>query len=333
MNNSIPISTPAVSTPELCEALQQQLRLHFQPHCRIVAMERNLSPYQSSFRLEELSVFLDNGAELKIIFKDLSRAAMSEEALQIKPEFIHEPDREIEIYNKVLAGAGLGTARFLGAVRTGRENRCWIFMEKIAGRELYQLGEMECWRRAAQWLSRFHARFSPEVESLRRAVPLIEYDENYYRIWMQRALRCYSDAEPSKAAAVRWLAERYEKAVAHLASLPIALLHGEFYASNILIAESAEGMRVCPVDWEMAAIGPSGIDLAALVSGNWSEARRSELYRAYFSEPDLDHKNLLYCRLFIAVQWLGWFGLRQPFHQHAYDWLGEALQLARELNL
>jgi thiamine kinase-like enzyme len=31
-----------------------------------------------------------------------------------------------------------------------------------------------------------------------------------------------------------------------------------------------EGWRVCPVDWEMAAVGPGLIDLAALTAGWWT---------------------------------------------------------------
>ena len=66
-----------------------------------------------------------------------------------------------------------------------------------------------------------------------------------------------------------------------LLSLPKTVIHGEFYASNVLVAEGSEGTRVAPVDWELAAAAPGAIDIAALVSGNWPEADREEIVAAY----------------------------------------------------
>jgi len=34
------------------------------------------------------------------------------------------------------------------------------------------------------------------------------------------------------------------------------------------------------------------------------------------------------CRLFLAVQWLGWADKWVPPSEHAHDWLAEALELA-----
>ncbi len=58
------------------------------------------------------------------------------------------------------------------------------------------------------------------------------------------------------------LASAHERALARLAGLPAVFVHGEFYASNILVSPG----RVCPVDWEMAGIGPGVLDLAALAT-------------------------------------------------------------------
>jgi hypothetical protein len=40
-----------------------------------------------------------------------------------------------------------------------------------------------------------------------------------------------------------------------------------------------------------------------------------------------------YCRLHLAVQWLGWAPEWSPPPEHTQDWLGEALGLARKLEL
>src|SRR5262249_24535960 len=99
-------------------------------------------------------------------------------------------------------------------------------------------------------------------------------------------------------------------------TLPATLLHGEFYASNILIESKGARCRVAPVDWEMAAWGTGLLDLAALTAGNWRDEDRTALaltYRAHWSDterwnPPLDEFLLAFdcCRVCLAVQWLGW---------------------------
>ena len=125
--------------------------------------------------------------------------------------------------------------------------------------------------------------------------------------------------------------------------MPKTFLHGEFYASNILVQEANAKLRVRPVDWEMAGYGPGLVDLAALVSGNWTDEQKTEISLAYYEALPVDvHQTtaqqeflttLDYCQLHLAVQWLGWFGRRRPFHAHAQDWLGEVLKLIEKINL
>src|SRR5947209_6646174 len=70
------------------------------------------------------------------------------------------------------------------------------------------------------------------------------------------------------------IAAGFPAVVERLLALPRTLIHNEFYPSNVLIERRREGVRVCPVDWEMAARGPALIDLAALTAGNWNETER-----------------------------------------------------------
>ena len=67
-----------------------------------------------------------------------------------------------------------------------------------------------------------------------------------------------------------------------LASLPPTFLHGEFYASNVIVPERAGEQRVCPIDWELAAVGPALLDLAALVTGGWEQEQRNAIAGAYW---------------------------------------------------
>src|SRR5207248_8034980 len=94
--------------------------------------------------------------------------------------------------------------------------------------------------------------------------------------------------------------------------------------------ETSHGLRVCPVDWERAAIGPGLIDIAALVAGQWPEeqkevmafAYRSDLQRIGADTPDLTglRRQLCLCRLFLAIQWLGW----------SSDWRSEERRVGKE---
>ena len=90
----------------------------------------------------------------------------------------------------------------------------------------------------------------------------------------------------------------------------------------------------------MAAIGPGQIDLAALTAGSWSEDARRSMALAYHAvlpagpwTADALLDGLEYCRLHLAVQWLGWAEGWTPPPDHAHDWLGEALSVAERLGL
>ncbi|MDQ3870623.1 MAG: phosphotransferase, partial [Chloroflexota bacterium] len=123
----------------------------------------------------------------------------------------------------------------------------------------------------------------------------------------------------------------------HLAALPRTLIHGEFYASNVLFDRDAATTRVRAVDWETCGIGPGALDLAALTAGSWNESERCRIERAYVdacpphlrpAKDDLDH-----ARLLLAAQWVGWASEWRPPAEHAHDWRREALTLIEKLGL
>lgn len=137
--------------------------------------------------------------------------------------------------------------------------------------------------------------------------------------------------------ALEWLVDRHRAVVAEVAGLPGTIVHGDCSASNVLVDRSTG--RVCPVDWETAAVGPGLLDLAALTAG-WPPAdacRIADGYRtalgpaapsAEVFESALDH-----CRLQLHMQWLGWAPGWVPPEEHRQDHLGDALVLAERLAL
>jgi phosphotransferase family enzyme len=268
----------------------------------VARLEWRPYPYETSHPLQELEVELADGSALRLIRKDLARPGSS------KPAFLHDPAREIETYRLILEPAALGTAKFYGADGPA------LFVEKVDGTELWQVGELETWQRVAAWLARMHAALEEDAHRPH----LLRYDGDFYRLWLARAKEIGGELGPIGGA--------YERAIERLLALPRTVVHGEFYPSNVLVADQ----RICPVDWEMAAAGPGLLDLAALAGGAWSERERAAIVRAY---GDVDEESLDCCRLHLAVRWLGWSAGWSPPTEHARDWHGEALELAGRLGV
>ena len=283
-------------------------------------LEHHPYAYRTSFPLEEIRVLLEDGREVSVIVKSLARDGLDEHARLAKPEFLHDPMRELVVYTEILAGPDLGTARCYGSVAPPEADRYLLFLEKVDGVELWQIGELDTWEAAARWAAGLHAEVKPASSS-----HLIRYEADFLRSWIDRAVEFADGPE------LRRVSARYDTVVERLAALPPVFVHGELYASNVLVGP---GLRICPVDWEMAGIGPGVLDLAALVSA-WGDEEAARLTRAYqdalpgtFEPGDLDC-----ARLHLAVQWLGWSRDWTPPREHATDWLAEAVAAADRLGL
>lgn len=294
----------------------------------VASLTRRSLPYRSSFAIEVVEVHAHNRETLAIVFKDVGPGALSHEAVAAKPAFMLDPEREVIVYREILDRASLGTPALLGSVLDPTAERYWLFLELVDGEPLWNIAAMEAWEEAARWLARLHAR---------RPVPasaaLLHYDASWYEVWLRRACAV-------APAALETAARVHPRAVERLTALPSGLLHGEFYASNVLIAGDADEHRVCAVDWETAGIGPGVLDLAALTAGGWAADQRERLALAYhgaWSEAGgggsmSDLLAALVCaRLQVALQWIGWSSDWRPPSEHAQDWLAVAIEAAREL--
>jgi Phosphotransferase enzyme family len=296
-------------------------------------LRRRPSEYRTSFPLEELDVELEDGARLRLAFKRLAWDGLDERARLAKPEFLHDPRREPAVYSSILEPAALGGPHYWGSVIEPERGRYWLFVEWVEGRELYQVGELPLWEEAARWLARLHTKLGPEVEHYAEVAPLLNHDVAFYRRWMQRALEFARTSEGPASRGAEWLAERHEPVVEALLALPRTVIHGEFYASNVLVATETAQPRVAPVDWELAAVGPGLTDLAALLSGDWADEDRRALAAAY-GAAGASLEGLEFARLQLAIQWLGWAPPEWvPPEGQRHDWLGEAVALAEGLGL
>ena len=315
-----------ISDRSLGTALQRGM-----PGRVVVGLQRRPSAYRTSHALEEVDVELDDGARIELMFKHLARAALSPQAREAKPRFVHDSLREIELYRDVLDGAGLGAPHFHGAV----PERGWLFLERVHGFELYQVGERSTWEHVARELARVHDRLAATAARAPRA---IRYDAGWYRRWPRRALRfATARGETDAARVLERLAAGYEPVIARLLALPRTVIHGEFYASNVLVDDPVHPCRVAPVDWEQAGVGPGLVDLAALTAGGWGDDERDAIagaYREVSADGLADDEfaiGLEACRLHLAFQWLGWSEEWSAPAEHRQDWLAEATRAAERL--
>jgi hypothetical protein len=331
-----------VDTAELHSSLEMLLgNILGTPHT-IENLQRSPFPYRSSFALEELVVTLDNGLIVELLFKDLSRQALSEAGKRAKLIFLYEPRREIAIYRHILAAHLPDAAVCYGAVVDVDQARYWLFLEKVQGVPLYEVG-LATWQAVACWLATMHTRFAQQTKlgELAAVGSLLRYSGNFYWLWPRRAqtfLHQMQPALPTKTLErFDRLVANYDQVVERLLALPVTFIHGEFYAANVLVRETTGELRICPVDWEMAGLGPGLLDLAALVAGNWTEEEKTLMALAYYRTlrskggwlPAIDEflAALNCCRLHVAMQWLGWSVEWTPPRHQAQNWLDEVLQV------
>jgi hypothetical protein len=276
------------------------------------------SQYSTSYPLHDLTVTRDNGERLALLVKDLAWESMLPAARDAKPRFLYDPAREIGAYRCVLDPEALGTARCYASA-IGGGSGSWIVLERVPGVPLVEIGDRRPWLAAMRWLARFHADGPQSIDA--PSVPLLRHDESFYRTWMNRARQLVPDER------LAWVAERYDAVVQRLLAQPRVFIHGELYASNVLV----DGPRVCPIDWEMAGIGPALVDVAALVAGpGWNDVDVTGMLGAYCREVDaeLDAEvlaDLDACRVYLAIQWLGWSASWSPPAELAHDWLAVAV--------
>ena len=354
MNSSMSHSVLPADSARACPPARVDLRAALETSFsrrgspRIVDLDARPLPYASSFAIEEADVRFDDGSMLELVCKGTGEAAMLSEARRIKPRFLHNPLREIATYERILSPFAAGAPRFYGSAADRRRGGRWLFLERVSGVPLTEVGDFAVWRQASGWLAGMHARLARATGLARAAalVPLVRYDRDHARVWMGRAQQNL-EADGTQPRSVRRrfaaLASRYESVLDEIAAQPSGFVHGEFFASNVLVETTDGHVRVRPVDWELAGIGPMLMDLAALTAGHWTEDERAEMaasYRSVASEElgtstSLSHGDFMRafdcCRLQLAVQRFGWARQWTPPATHMQDWLGEALHAADRL--
>src|SRR5262249_49049042 len=147
------------NTLDVRAQLEEDLAACVREHGPIRQVDRRTCPYSSSFQIDELNVGVKDGRVLKLVVKDLSRDGMLETARLARPEFLYDPQREIDVYRWILPHAPSGTATWYGAEADPVSGRYWLLLERVRGLQLAHVGAFSAWEQTARWIARFHRSF------------------------------------------------------------------------------------------------------------------------------------------------------------------------------
>jgi Ser/Thr protein kinase RdoA (MazF antagonist) len=208
----------------------------------------------------------------------------------------------------------------------------------VPGEVLADVGDLEAWQAAARWAAALAGVVRPRRDAALDRV-LLDRDRGWHEHWTATAIAaCEASGRGELAARLRLAAAPL---LDRLLGLPRAFVHGELYASNVIVQrQRSEPVQVKPVDWEMAGTGPFALDLAALLTG-WEGAERRAMCDAFHGAlPDphaVSSERLLeavaLCELALSLQWLGWASDWLPPAEHRRDWAAEAARLLGETGL
>jgi hypothetical protein len=275
---------------------------------RVVQLSRSPSRAATSYHSEVVSVRLADGAEMRFFLKDYG------DSRRPRPAPAQRRERELGVYRHLIGNGEIGTARYCGAVWDEGAALHWLLLEFVAGMELRRM-ELRFWIDAARWLGRLQGRFAGSP-ALAAAMPLLRrHDAHFFAAEAERARRSVSRYSPALAHRLEVLLERYEPSIDLIAGDGQTLVHGHYEAANILVVAGDAGgsVRICPVDWELAALGSRLFDLASLCDGFQPPAlhRIWDAYAEAAAEvglptPPRDRvRHLVDCfRLFRVVAWL-----------------------------
>jgi aminoglycoside phosphotransferase (APT) family kinase protein len=269
-------------------------------------------------------VQLLTGDEFTVFFKDYRVSQKS------KDEREHRRERELRVYRDLLSQAELGPPEYYGSVWDDSEGRFWLFLEFVEGL-VVQHEDVEYGMLAAEWLGRMQGFFTQHPEILRSCDFLIRQDGEFFRSKAERALWNAAQISPSVARRLGKIVDAYGEVIKLLAAQPLSLVHGGYIPWHILLDLKQRPARVCAVDWESAAFGPTLYDLAYFTYGMeaQSRARVLEAYRraaTLHGVPTPDETQMLSLvdclSLHRVFDWLS-RGLEKRFSEAKVAWLVE----------
>ena|ERR1051326_8054181 len=214
------------------------------------------------------------------------------------------PSYEAYVYREVVGPSGITGPIFYGDYRHPDTHDTWLFIEYLTnGVRLDETPSPEqSLIEAAVWSGHFHSGQQQRLES-GAFQGLKVYTQEFYQRWISRVKE---NARDSSNGWLRQICDCFSKNLEGLTAPPQTVIHGEFTVHNVLKTDH----RICPVDWESAAVAPGEIDLASLTEG-WPGPVVEACERAYenarwpnAAPPDFAHR-LTLARVYWSLRWLG----------------------------
>lgn len=299
------ISVELVDEGLLHQAVEQMLPVIGGRPSTVVSIHRQRSSYASWYASEIITATLSTGVELTCFLKNFGSFR------QPKPEMELRRERELRVYRELLAPAQLGTPQYYGEVWDAAAGRFWLLMECVPG-TLVRYCDFPAWVAAAGWLGRMHGYFAQRFAQVTACAWLARHDADFFRMKAELALQAVSSVDGDLTRRLKPIVSRYESIVSVMAS-PNTLVHGAYKSDQILFDDRDRPPRVCPVDWELAAVGSGFYDLACLIDG-FKSARFDRCLAAYRQEishydiplpDDAENRYLINCfRLHRLMNWI-----------------------------
>jgi len=243
------------------------------PPTSISEIARERSRFSSFYASDVVNVRLASGEEFKVFLKDFGSFHHPKDSMK------QRRDRELIVYRDVLAHADLGTPQYYGSIWDEHQGRFWLLLEFVQGLPVSHL-EFQDWVPSARWLGRFYGYFSQNPELWQNCEALARHDADFFGTTSEEALRAITGFDPDLGQRLRPIAHRYSKAVAVMTRQPQTLVHGTYRPAQIIVDRHRQPARICPVDFEKAAVGASVYDLTFLVDG-FDPPRLRRLFEAY----------------------------------------------------
>jgi hypothetical protein len=227
---------------------------------------------ESSHPVEKLRLRLDDGQQLKVVFKRLTT--------DIRPE-PNGNRREVLVYRRLLAGGRFGAPEVYASVLDEARGRFWLFLEDVGPLTLKN-GDLEEWFASVRLLAEIHGAYLGRGAELRGLNCLADHNGDYYRAIAAGARENLVRAsDPRALARYDALMRPFDALADDLARQPRALVHGDIIPKNLAIQPAA---RIRPIDWESAGVGSPFLDLARLLDG-WGKDKPNFL-ETYLEELD-----------------------------------------------
>lgn len=223
-----------------------------------MSLRLETSDYSTSYVTQIVWAKLEGGSQRGFFLKDLGNSTRHKDEPQMRRE------REVMVYERILQGSGLGTPEYHGAVLDDDGGASWLLLELVEGTPVKYL-DFEYWVASAAWLGRLQRYAHARLRAPGGTETLIRHNPEYFFSKAEGALETVSTISGSLRRRLAPIVERYESAVRAMTQYPATLVHGAFRPQNILIGMNPP--RVCPVDWELSALGSPLYDLGFFSDG------------------------------------------------------------------